>query len=37
MEYQTMIILAETVVVCMIATAGIMWCFFEEEKKEKQD
>ena len=37
MEYQTMIIVGQTVVVCIIATVAIMWCFFEEGKKEKQD
>ena len=37
MEYQTMIILAQTVVGCMFLTAGIMYCFFDEAKKEKQE
>ena len=33
-----MLIVGQTVVVCIIATVAIMWCFFEEgEKKEKQD
>ena len=30
MEYQTMLIVGQTVVVCIIATVAIMWCFFEE-------
>ena len=38
MEYTTGIILAQTVVVCIVATAIIMCCFFEEQpRKEKTD
>ena len=38
MEWGTVVILGQTVVGCMLVTAGIMWCFFEEAaKKEKQD
>jgi len=38
MEYATGIILAQTVVVCIISTIAIMWCFFEEEpRKVKTD
>ena len=38
MEYATGIILAQTVVVCIISTIAIMWCFFEEEpRKQKID
>ena len=38
MEYATGIILAQTVVVCIISTIAIMWCFFEEEpRKQKMD
>ena len=38
MEYATGIILAQTVVVCIIYTVAIMWCFFEEEpRKQKTD
>jgi len=38
MEYATGIILAQTVVVCIISTIAIMWCFFEEEpRKQKVD
>ena len=37
MEYQTMIILAQTVIGCLFLTVGIMYCFFDEAKKEKQD
>ena len=38
MEYATGIILAQTVVVCIISTVAIMWCFFEEEpRKQKTD
>ena len=37
MEYQTMVILAQTVVGCIFVTIGIMYCFFEEAEKEKQD
>ena len=38
MEYATGIILAQTVVVCIISTIAIMWCFFEEEpRKQKTD
>ena len=38
MEYTTGIILAQTVLVCIVATAIIMCCFFEEQpRKEKTD
>ena len=32
-----MIILGQTVVACLFVTVGIMWCFFEEEEKQKKD
>ena len=33
-----MLIVGQTVVVCIIATVAIMWCFFEEEpRKQKTD
>jgi len=37
MEWETIVILAQTVFVCMIVTAGIMYCFFEEAEKIKKD
>ena len=38
MEYTTGIILVQTVLVCIVATAIIMCCFFEEQpRKEKTD
>ena len=37
MEWETIVILAQTVAVAMIVTVGIMWCFFEEAEKVKKD
>ena len=37
MEYETMIILAQTILAAMVVTAGIMYCFVQEAEKEKKE
>ena len=37
MEYQTVIIVAQTILASIVVTAGIMYCFFQEAEKEKKD
>jgi len=37
MEWETIVILVQTVLVCLAVTVGIMWCFFEEAEKVKKD
>ena len=37
MEYETMIIVAQTILASIIVTAGIMYCFVQEAEKEKKE
>ena len=37
MEYQTVIIVAQTILASIVVTAGIMYCFVQEAEKEKKD
>ena len=37
MEYQTMIIVGQTMLASLLVTVGIMFCFFREAEKEKQE
>ena len=37
MEYQTMIIVAQTILASIVVTAGIMYCFVQEAEKEKKE
>ena len=38
MEWNTAVVVAQTVAVSILITAAIMWCFFEEiQTKEKKD
>jgi len=37
MEWDTIVIVAQTVGAAMLVTVAIMWCFFEEAEKVKKE